>query len=410
MKKLQEIITSALENCYVRDGWPVYDSCSTHITSLYKEVLKVKSEWLDESDIYRIFLGQLVSKLYHKYQDHQELHGQIKQLLTPSDIADISHSTIDYIESIPRNYEVYLPLPSVVNIKFDSLEICKGVWVKSYKNSEDIPGGYETGLLGLLQPELDVDKVYLVIRSKGYTSGTTESSSTRNAITNFKMLLHSALTNHLFELDNSVLDTIDFVDTIAHKKIPKINLTSVDVDAEHEHTIKTEMPLNLSIFLHQIKLNEKVNGHDGMLQKLDEENLIEVFMKILEKAANLVNAKDPDFAYLKAAAEWSINSKSEQNLTLSFIQNCIGLESVLGDGLGDSSITLALADRCAYIIGTNTKNRKMLRSNFKKLYQLRSKIVHGKVSRLTLDQSNQHYWGQKLLDIIIKKEIDNLQL
>ncbi len=95
---------------------------------------------------------------------------------------------------------------------------------------------------------------------------------------------------------------------------------------------------------------------------------------------------------------------------MSFIQNCIGLECILGEGVGDLPVTATLADRCSYLIGTDPKGRKTIKEKFKKLYKIRSKLVHGNISRLSEEADEYHRWGQVILDFAISKEIKNYKI
>ena len=75
---------------------------------------------------------------------------------------------------------------------------------------------------------------------------------------------------------------------------------------------------------------------------------------------------------------------------MKFIQTCIGLESLLGDSAGNegAGLTTIMANRCAYSLSHNIHERKEIIKKFKELYEIRSKIVHGRSNKLSDDKDN----------------------
>ena len=73
-------------------------------------------------------------------------------------------------------------------------------------------------------------------------------------------------------------------------------------------------------------------------------------------------------------------------------------------------MTKTLADRCAYLVGSDIKGRRTIRENFRALYSVRSKIVHGCVGALAADEERYLDWGKSILEYSIFKEIKHLAL
>ena len=88
---------------------------------------------------------------------------------------------------------------------------------------------------------------------------------------------------------------------------------------------------------------------------------------------------------IRLAARWLFESHCGRNQMLSFVQNMVALEILLGDK--DTSdvtgLSVLLRNRCAYLIGNNHKQRANILEDFKKIYAVRSKIVHRGKSKLT---------------------------
>jgi hypothetical protein len=76
-------------------------------------------------------------------------------------------------------------------------------------------------------------------------------------------------------------------------------------------------------------------------------------------------------AALRFAGRANVNDEREE----SFLGFAIALESLLGDKEG-GEITFKLAVRCAHLLGATSDERKSIFDSVKKLYGVRSKIVH----------------------------------
>ena len=115
---------------------------------------------------------------------------------------------------------------------------------------------------------------------------------------------------------------------------------------------------------------------------------------------------------IKTAIEWAFDSEINENDTVSFLQICLGLEAILGYELDhkEQPLSKTLADRCAYLIGMNIQERKRIKDDFKKLYDLRSKLVHGRAVRLHDNEKVYLNWGKEILNRVILKEMEYLKL
>ena len=87
---------------------------------------------------------------------------------------------------------------------------------------------------------------------------------------------------------------------------------------------------------------------------------------------------------LLLASEWLFDSYCGSNELLSFVQAIIVLEILLGDKSESDHIglTALLRNRCAYLIGKSQLQRDEILKLFGKIYEVRSRIVHGGKTRL----------------------------
>jgi len=82
-------------------------------------------------------------------------------------------------------------------------------------------------------------------------------------------------------------------------------------------------------------------------------------------------------SYLRVAADYNRRASLEQEGTNEFIHLFIALEALYAHDEERAEIQYKFANRIATLLGKDKDNRKSLRERARKLYGLRSKIVHG---------------------------------
>jgi hypothetical protein len=98
------------------------------------------------------------------------------------------------------------------------------------------------------------------------------------------------------------------------------------------------------------------------------------------------------------------------DLLLTFVQSMVVLEILLGDRAAstDTSISTLISNRFAYLVGKTHDEREQHIATFKKIYAVRSQIVHSGKSRL---RSEDRRLLAELLQMgraAIVKEVDML--
>lgn len=105
------------------------------------------------------------------------------------------------------------------------------------------------------------------------------------------------------------------------------------------------------------------------------------------------------------AAEWLFHSHKSGDELLAFVRSMIILEILLGEKEQPEAIGLGelLRNRCAYLIGKNQEDRQQILEDFKKIYTLRSQIVHRGKSHLSPTE-RKLFWKLKQLCISVLRE------
>ncbi len=405
--KIKGKILGSLKRVEVVDNWPQYESFKKRVDSLSTEIIKHKSEWLTATDIYSIYYDLVYEFIISKVESENKFSGPLSELLSEEEFQLLTSTLTDFYLSVPRQYSFFLPLPKISkDIENASISISDSIHLVCFKKSSEIPGRYFTGLRQLSNI-FEINKVYLKIVLEGYCNDRLENKTVRSALSSFKILIQQGLSTGLIKLVEDQPADMGLLGRLTHYQIPKSSIVSVDETDEIKRVTSTELPIEISKFLNSIDFNWEKKSISKSLEKGVFEAPIEHYWNL---PSLLIASKEPESEKIKRAIEWYFDSKANENETLSFLQTCIGLESLLGDTESNGSLTEILADRCAYLISEDIKGREMIKENFKALYKVRSKLVHGVNITLEHDQKWYKNWGQTILQFAITKEIKHLNL
>lgn len=180
-------------------------------------------------------------------------------------------------------------------------------------------------------------------------------------------------------------------------------LSGIDTKAV---TIRVVSDLYPSLFSRETSLPDSMQSYYG--QFVVKSNNEPEIRKALIIANSLASNNSKESLRIKSAIDWLVHSDIMEDSTMSFIQICIGLESIFGDDDYEGGLTNALSDRCAYLIGKNINDRKNIKKAFKEVYQIRSKIIHGVRNHLSEKEGYLRSVARTYLSMSIIREIDNL--
>jgi hypothetical protein len=406
MQKIENKIKGSLKNCQIKDNWPQYESFSIHVDSLGEEVLKHKKEWLERWDVYSIFYD-LVSEAItaHRTEDTPNLEGNLWDILGEEKGLELTENIKNYFFSIPRTFDIYIPLPRLSDSPPTNIQLSDNIYITSFKDPNEIPGGYQEGLLGLFGAKLELNKPYLRQRITGYCGNRLENSSNKKAINNFKILLQQGLTRDIFKANQESLAKLGLLGGLKHHQIPKAHVTHIDQQRTPLKLVQLELPLDFCQWLNNLTFNFEDEPLNHII-----DNPEKILPVIFRKPIDLIECQKDESRRILSAIQWCLDSYIVENQTLAFLQVCIGLEALFGDDTYNGGLTEMLADRCAYLVSNDIKGRKSIKKDFKELYDARSKIVHGNATELDSNDKWHLNWGRRILEYAIMKEIKHLNL
>jgi hypothetical protein len=90
---------------------------------------------------------------------------------------------------------------------------------------------------------------------------------------------------------------------------------------------------------------------------------------------------------LLLAAQWLFDGYGEHDELLKFVQATVTLEVLLGDKKHSDEVGIGalIRNRCAYLIGESQSEREEILRDFSDIYEVRSRIVHRGLRRLSPD-------------------------
>ncbi|EKR5116965.1 TPA: HEPN domain-containing protein [Citrobacter amalonaticus] len=235
------------------------------------------------------------------------------------------------------------------------------------------------------------------IKKNGYLSGSYPGSFIKSILQDLKVfifliktikLIKSGKTNLTSTLLQSLSGTADTIEIdCVNVKYPWMNS-------------RVYISESVGKFLHNFIFNSEFeNGY--IVEKINHSLLL---------LNALIKDDSKEALRIRAAIDWLVQSEITDDETMAFIQICMGLESIFGDDDSEGGLTTILSDRCAYLIGNKIQDRKHIKETFKRIYQIRSKIVHGVRNHLSEDESHLRHLAYSYLERSILEETKNLDL
>lgn len=110
---------------------------------------------------------------------------------------------------------------------------------------------------------------------------------------------------------------------------------------------------------------------------------------------------------VRLASHWYFDSLVSDETTMAFVQAATAMEVLFGNKAEADEIGLGnlLSNRYAFLTGTNHQDRQEKLNEFKRLYQIRCKIVHGGVTHLKAEEKDDLHRIRRACTNSIKCEL-----
>ena len=331
------------------------------------------------ADIYWVFMESLYFIMYEvigKDFGKKYIFNEIDDI----EVTNLANKILEYFCDIPREYETQISLPQLI--------------------LPNTPNDCELYLLSEVKKDLKKAMQFpppspakICITSTGYYLPFKDAIFVKDALSKVNIFIFLLIQLKIIDhKPNNSLKVHEDLGVLSHE-IPSVNL---EIISKKYPTQFNNSNLNIasSKYFNEIKIAE---------------DKYQSYIPEIVKLTNRILGDDTSEAKrIKSAIDWYIHSQSTTDFTMSFIQICIGLESVYGDDNDEGGLTNLLADRCSYLIGKTVSDRKFIKNRFKQIYRMRSKIIHGVGISFNDDSISIKQDATSYLKESINKEIYNM--
>ncbi len=407
-KAMKRRLEAALDSSTIDEGYISFFSTEQGVEEFLKETLKHFKDvnYLDIIFAVQKFTNLMIDSKFESYDERKEFNGELKELLSGDEFSDLVEEITTYFSSLPHDYEIYFPLASVETIHHNILKITDEVFLYEVKEGDGKLGEPidDTPKLSFLKRRNQGD-IYLCVNIKGSCVFTFENKAVSKSYSLFKQFIHSGITKGILKRNYSSTATRRM--PLLGLEFEKDKLLVKDLNNEKLDYLTLNLAPNVLEYISQLEINSDYLEFYRTETRATNEQLMSFIAGAI--GSEILNPNNSENENLLTAIDWSFESKVNPNNTFSFIQLCIALEAILSDNSESESITKTLSDRAAYFIGESVNERRKIIDQFKELYGLRSKLVHGRKANLQDDEESLYNWGTDLLEKIIKKEFSLLK-
>ncbi len=414
-KMLKEYLKNILDTLVIDEKYfpdiPFDDVLEDNIIRATKILNKANLK-LDLGDLYLMMLEE-ASKYARRYLDDRT---QITSVELSIIRAGVLSSLMKRINDYPLKYTALISLP-IVRLLFaneivvsDDLSIFIMQDSSIYTTDSIIPGEESYNELARLNSKgLNDGVCYIKVQVEGYASHSKTGYLPTEIVSAVKRMMAAMYCGGQIEFRD--IDTANSFG-VASRKYLDDPIYVYETGKEGEGCIREyAVPSDLRAMLNRLVLKSSIFEMPSLLQSMaglspgaSKKDIAEAN---LEAISRVLSEDNDDTKRLRTAFDWYAECLMNSNETFQYILGSISLEALLGGKKGDVSLTRILADRSAYLLKKKQSERDLLSTRIRELYQKRSDLVHGSISRLSRDDHDCLEELKGVVNLLIKKELDN---
>lgn len=360
-------------------------------------VLKNETKNMDFINVWEILYTFLSKKIHEDFslENLNDKEGTLFDFYNAQKIEEIKRAIIDYLKSLPFDYQAIIPLISFKIGAKAEIEITEKIRIRFMPRSEAEEFGKEerestNPVLRALSRGfklIEGDQVYLIIDLRGYGSS-----------------IHwSPVYIEMETIIREILVSL-FAFNIISGPVPQAFVREKPGFSQFNKDV---------IYAYLSKSNEKEKNPYELGLPFDLERWLASVEQIKEieeyerKAIKyLIEDKNEETDRIKTSITWYGYSATNSNETFSYIQGVTAIEALLAVEQGPT-MSKRLADRCGFLLGKTKKTRDKFADIFSEIYKKRSEIIHGSSQNLKHEDRELKYQLDILNKILIKTEIEN---
>jgi hypothetical protein len=370
-------------------------------------VKKELENFVDEFPLVDFVIETLGRELYDRDQYVKDVElGPLTEIEGYEDAEATSERLLGEFQTLPWEYILSLKLPNNVPhyAPKEDFQVSDDVWLRrggggleAQAPLENLPDNVAKriagrGLLSLIGtgPKWDADAVYLQLHVLGFIPPYGDSKPFRAAVSKMKALLGLLIAMRVVQLRAKSFGAPPREDVIVHR-----NLEGTYV-ADNRLTLEDDF----------YSLLGRIEAYDNNGKQKDEEIKTRWFVDDLRKVAKVFRGSG-DCSSLILAGQWIFDSHAGTDPLLTYIRSMVVLEILLGSqkDAGELSIGDLIANRCAYLLGKDFKQRASIMKDLKRIYSIRSQIVHRGKAQFTLEERGLLRRLQWIGERVVQEEI-----
>jgi len=344
------------------------------------EILKSNPNWLRAEDIDTVIILS-----YLEVRGDERLEGSLPDIHTREFLDDLAEAVIDAVAA-PNDYWFHFPLPQIA--LDEDVELSDSVIL--YRHTEPVRGSL------LIDEIVEKTSVVLRVRGTGFVFTGRTHSAFVDAITKVKRVLQIAslysFVRRSPKKKNALLSLVGGLE-----QTPIYDASWAAVKPRPLAAGKVQLGLGLSKYLSELTFT------DDEWTKTKSESLQRYVGKVFKAISDSVaidNVKS-----IRRSLEWAFDAQLDEDEHMRFMKTCIGLEAAISEQNDALGITEQLADRCAFLLNKTAVSRQETRETMRKIYKLRSKLVHGAAAGLTGSERNLAVKAERTLEKVLSTEL-----
>lgn len=377
-KKLLHALTTSM---MFMDILPVWNA---EYGAFKSELRKATLPWISDEDV-----DQIIYLTYLSLPGRTTAaDGLLTLTLNASLLDTLADQILDQLKS-PKDYLFYFPLPQI-NVAED-IKLSSTATI--VRNTID----HQQGLLG---PVTAADGGAML---KVYGSGYVHAGRTQSAFVD-------AMTKVKWTLQIATL--LGYFSRTPKKKSPYVlALGGTEQQDIHQAKWTSDQPMSSDYCLVGLSIGLSRYLSELTFTKGDwTANPAESLQYHVGRL--LIAVEDPiaqqNVKSIRRSLEWAFDAGIDEDEHMHFIKTCIGLEAAISEQNEEIGITEQLADRCAFLLNKTSTARLETRNLMRKVYQLRSKLVHGAAAGLSESERNLARQAETILTAVLRTELKSV--
>jgi hypothetical protein len=400
--KLRKLLRPIFREREFPAGWNFGDGLSA-LRPVGAYVAKTFPDWISEWDARWEIAWQINRAILPKQEKLPEPPYRLCDIFTDEESVEIMGAYVEQMSTLPYSIQLAITMGSIETVEVGEFELLDGVKIIGEARAEPAAQGdliptsglhlAEKSLLGNAlagAAEAGEGPAASVVRVRGVGEGYFDNQYTdsgmQHALSKIRQSLGLAHAHGWLARG--------FGPSKAPSKATVcVGQSVVPITLLHHH----------SSYLATLELGGANRGASSV------EEVSANFARIREQVA----ATDDELetkAFL-AATEWAFEAAASADGTQGLLSTCFGIEALIGGHskeTKDLTIRALLKERAAMLLGTSWENRKSIRDQIGEMYDLRSDIVHGRKTRLHLNDDAVASSATLLLHQLIRREAEFL--